>query len=202
MTEEWPNDARAYEESKQRAQTPGEHLWCVALAVGYGEWETCDGTPVDMNRHVTELQRALEDGKRQAMLRAQAVAVAEERTRERDQLRAAMPAGLAFELLVAQIRRLRRTACETMAFDPASGSAEMVKALRREFAELDAEQTGSIAWQREALDVFTCALHMLIAADMLVDVSVAEQASKLGARLDHIDRGGTWADAKAIEKYR
>jgi hypothetical protein len=187
-------------QTRERGDTPEEHLWCLALAFGYGEWECCDGTPVDLARHVTAVQRAIEDGRRQAMLRDQAVAVAEERTRERDKLRAAMPAGLAFELLIAQERRLRRTKCPTMSFDPSAGPVEMIAAVKREIAELEAEEPGTDAWRSEALDVFSCALHLLIAADMTIDDALAAQASKLGARLDHIDGGGTWEGAKEAER--
>lgn len=145
----------------------------------------------------TTIMRLIEFAERQSMLLAQTGAIADERTRERDQLRAAMPAGLAFEQLISQIRRLRRTPCPTMGFDPAGGPG--TRSIRNELAELEAEEPGTSAWRSELLDVFTCAAHLMIAADMLVDASVAEQAASLRARLDHIDRGGTWAEAKQME---
>lgn len=50
--------------ARSRARTPKEHLWCIALAVGPDDhsrsmWEACDGTPVDITRHITELSEHL-----------------------------------------------------------------------------------------------------------------------------------------------
>lgn len=135
---------------------------------------------------------------RPEMLLAQALATATKRTRERDQLRAAMPTGLAVELLLAQIRRLRRTPCETMGFDPTEGHT--TASARRELDELDAEEVGSEAWVAEWLDTLSCVLHMGVGAGLRIDEVVAGQAAKLGRRLDHIDAGGTWKGAKQKER--
>lgn len=148
---------------------------------------------------------------RAGTLRRQAQATAEKRTAERDKLREAMPTGLAVEALLAQIKRLRRTPCETMGFNPASGVGPIRAALDREIVELDeacVRDTGALRlssdWSEATVaewrDVLTVVLHMGVAAGLRPDVEIAAQASKLGRRLDHIDAGGTWAAAKDLEK--
>ena len=105
--------------------------------------------------------------------------------------------------LLAQIRRLRRTPCPTMSFKHDGGAIELIEALKRELAELEAEPLGFKGWWDEALDVVTVALHLLVAVNRApVGSSLVRQAAKLRRRLDHVDAGGTWAEAKELEAKR
>jgi hypothetical protein len=143
------------------------------------------------------VERLVTDRDRQ--LREQAEAVCVRRTAELERLRSAAPMGFALEALAREIQRLRRTPCPTMEFDPLT-SGRSSGSIRAEIEELDAESFGSDGWRAEVLDVLTCALHLVLATGDRPDEMFAAQAAKLRRRLDVVDAGGTWAEAKAAER--
>lgn len=139
---------------------------------------------------------------RDRMLRQQAEIVCERRTRERDEARAALEAqaidvarGRALTELGAQIERLRRTTPEQTPFD--FDPESVAKVVIREVSEVLAEDAGSIAARRECADVIAGALHLLIVHGGNPVEALAGVAAKLRARLDLVDQGLTWDEAKS-----
>ncbi len=148
-----------------------------------------------------ELRRQL---RRAQELREQSIAVCERRTEERDRTRALNrkltdEAGLgrALQDLVDQVTRLRRTSCPTMkfGFEP----IDLIDALASELGELLAEDPGTDGARAEVRDTLTLAVHIAIANDQPMLEGLHAAARKLRRRLDFIDAGGTWAQAKAFE---
>jgi len=57
------------QEARERGATLEEHLWCLALAIGpddpsRGMWQAADGTPVDVQRHLSALADGLSEIRR------------------------------------------------------------------------------------------------------------------------------------------
>ena len=142
-----------------------------------------------------ELRRQL---RRAQELRDQSVAVCERRTEERDRCRALNrkltdEAGLgrALQDLVDQVTRLHRTPCQTMGFG--FGPFELTVALASE------AYPGSDRARAEVRDILTLGVHIAIANDQPMLEGLHAAARKLRRRLDFIDAGGTWAQAKDFE---
>lgn len=106
----------------------------------------------------------------------------------------------AIAALAEQIERLRRSPCPTMGFDPTQGPEAAAASIAAELAELGEELPGTPEFESEALDVFTCALHMLLACPGLdLGEALGVQAEKLRRRLDVMALGSSWAQAKLLE---
>jgi len=105
--------------------------------------------------------------------------------------------GLANELL-----RLREMMVKRPDAFTTDGSPESISAvLTGELAEVNAEQAGSEAAQREAGDVFAASVHLLIAHDACLLEEVDAVVSKIEARLDAMAESEcTWAEAKQAVK--
>ena len=145
--------------------------------------------------------------KRAETLRAQAVKVCERRTAELVQARALADRltddaalGRAVQALIDQIVRLRRTPCSTQGFG--FSPAEIADAARSEIDEVEREPVGSTRAQHETLGVVATALHLTLAHGTPLLAGLHAEAEKLRGRLDRIDAGGTWTDAKADESER
>lgn len=133
-------------------------------------------------------------------LRRQAEKTCERRTARIMAAVRCWPLSLGFGELVEQVVRLRRTQCPTMGWQSNSGPAGQIAAIDRELAELKLEEPGTEDFAAEAADLLTTIINLLVSADLDPSNVAKMQADKLARRLDHIDRGGTWAGAKADEK--
>lgn len=100
--------------------------------------------------------------------------------------------------LVEQIERLRRNA-GSPGMRHGISPTQVLAALRSEASEVGEEEPGTPDAVREAAGCVAVALHLIIAHGGQPDVELAEEAARLRKRLDHVEAGGTWAEAKARE---
>jgi len=137
-------------------------------------------------------------------MRDQSSAVCERRTRELEALRSQLDRqrtdamlGAAVRELTEQLRRLRRNPCESMrfGFEPDSIAAAAIS----EVAEVQAEPIGSDAAKRETGGVLACALHLMLVHNAPLTWTIEAEARRLRRRLDFVEAGGTWEEAKAAE---
>lgn len=148
------------------------------------------------------------DLERARMLVADLREQVERRTAERDEALAvaktqqvASGYGRALLEVAAVLRRLRRTPCPTMALG--FTWIDVASAVASELGEVCREPEGSPAAQAECADLVAASIHLAIANGMRdADLLAALQrwAEKIKARLDHVDGGGTWKEAKAMER--
>jgi hypothetical protein len=158
---------------------------------------------MNQSKRIEELEWQLSRAKQ---LSADAVAVCERRTAERDHawhmVRAMADSneaslGSAMLDLEEQIIRLRNTSCTTMGFG--FMRADLLNALKSEAEELRRESIGSPEAGSETRDVFTIAMHIAIESGQLLTDVATLAAHKLKTRLDFVDAGGTWTGAKIKE---
>lgn len=151
-----------------------------------------------------DLQRAQD-------LLAQARAQCERRTEQRDQARVIAQRlaeeaafGRALLDMLEQIRRLRRTPCPTQGFGFEIEDIEGV--VENELAETRDEIPGSPRARAESIDLLGGALHLALVHHHMSDAGVLAGMlawiEKIRRRLDHVDAGGTWAEAKRNEKHK
>ena len=139
-------------------------------------------------------------------LLADTLRTAERRTRERDEALARLRAhrvdaelGHALRSLDDAVGRLRRAKpCPTMGFAPAD-PIDNAKSMIREIDELLAEDAGSADARSEVRDVITVALNLAQAHGLDLASGLLEQA-ELNARVDALEAGQTWTEAKAAER--
>lgn len=136
-------------------------------------------------------------------LLADARAVAERRTFERDEANSALAAqaadaayGRALRSLIWTIRRLRLTTSEE------TFGMSLAEHMRSELDEVEGEEPGSPQAQAECGDVLALALNLAEehCADVVAELVRVE--AKLRERLDMLDGGRTWDEAKEIQRGR
>ncbi len=158
----------------------------------------------------------LDGNARAELLRDQAVAICERRTRELEDARAMLARqlpshllglavlGLAVLDMAAQLERLHDHPCPTMAVEPKRTTASAVAAATAELDEVAREEQGSPAAQAEAVDVFAAALRVVLVQDApgIAPLVAGFDAwtAKIKARLDFVEQGHTWAQAKEVER--
>jgi hypothetical protein len=184
--------------------------WHLALFCGDDDYELWDGTPVDLQSAARTIAESAYALGRAAMLIDGERSVCERRTAERDealaitrQLATEAAYGRAFLGMLATLGRLRRSSCSTMAFGFSADETEQVVAA--ELAEVMAEHEGSDRAKAECVDVLAASVHLGVAHGMRpADLLAGMQAwtDRIARRLDHVDAGGTWSEAKAAEKSR
>lgn len=107
--------------------------------------------------------------------------------------------GHALRSLDDAVGRLRRAKpCPTMGFAPAD-PIDNAKSMIREIDELLAEDAGSADARSEVRDVITVALNLAQAHGLDLASGLLEQA-ELNARVDALEAGQTWTEAKAAER--
>lgn len=126
----------------------------------------------------------------------------ERRTQERDEARAALARqaldvalGRTMRDLMTQLRRLRRYRIPGHDWSQSG----VIRSLLDEISELSCEDPGSPEARSEALDVVCVSLQLVDTYDIGLIDGLAEAAAKIDRRLTHIDDGGTWESAKAME---
>lgn len=103
--------------------------------------------------------------------------------------------------LVEQIMRLRAHA-GSPAVDLDLSREGVADALGRERSEVVAEQPGSPAARAESADCVSVAVHLIVAHGGDVEEQLEAAVEKLTKRLDHVEAGGTWEEAKKLEALR
>lgn len=108
------------------------------------------------------------------------------------------PGGGVLADLQREIHRLRDHWCPTMSFGVSA--PEIADAVKAEVDEVLAEEIGSELARKEAAGVLAVAVHLAVVHGADVEAVLADEVRRLHARLDHVEAGGTWAEAKAIER--
>lgn len=103
--------------------------------------------------------------------------------------------GAAVRGLVEQIERLRKNPPPPLDVSREGISAHVVS----EVGEVANELAGSPAAQRECAGVIATSLHLAIAEESPLVRIIEDEADRLQRRLDRVEAGGTWEDAKAEE---
>jgi hypothetical protein len=173
------------------------HLLPLLADAGLEVADTAERTR-DAERHAEALARAeeLREGARAQCVRRTAErdeALVRLRIADRDAVFGRAVLGLANELL--RLRAMMEQRPDAFTTDGSPESIAIV--LANELAEVNAEQPGSEAAQRECGDVFAAAVHLLLAHDACLLEEVDTVLAKIEARLDAMDEHGcTWAEAK------
>jgi hypothetical protein len=141
---------------------------------------------------------------RAAQLRDQSTNICTNRTIELESIRSILAntamereTGGALLGLLEQLRRLRRVDCVTRRFDWTALGMQLQ--VQSELDELDAVAVGSEAAKGEAMDVVSSALQLAMTHGVEVHSGLLAATAKLKRRIDHVETGGTWAGAKALE---
>lgn len=101
--------------------------------------------------------------------------------------------------LQRQVLRLREHRCPTMKFG--ISCREIADAVKSEVDEVLAEPEGSVLARTEAAGVLAVAAHLAMAHGALdLEDLLREETDRLRGRLDCMDRGLTWEEAKAVER--
>lgn len=119
---------------------------------------------------------------------------------ERERVEAAY--GRALLRMLEQLRRLRRAAAAGRLPVGDMGRDAQAAAIRLELHEALAEPHGSEAEAREIIDVLSTVLQLYIGAgndDAMLLADIGEGAERLCSRLDLVDAGLTWSEAKAAK---
>ena len=103
--------------------------------------------------------------------------------------------------LAIQIHRLRKNV-GSPGMPHGKSPEEVLAALRSEANEVEAEDPGSEAARREAVGCLAVAAHLIISHGGDVGDELAKEVDRLSYRLDVVESGGTWAEAKASEAHR
>lgn len=107
-------------------------------------------------------------------------------------------AGRALLALVSQIKRLRMNPCPTMGFG--FTCSEIATSVEAEVNEVRAEDPCSPAARIETAGVIGTALHLALVHGADPVEAIEGEAVKLRRRLDVVEAGGTWVEAKALER--
>lgn len=107
-------------------------------------------------------------------------------------------AGQALLGLVEQIERLRKNPCPAMGFG--FDHDDIASAVESEVAEVRAEIPGSRPAKTETAGVLATALHLVIVHGSDPVEAIGGETEKLRRRLDVVEAGGTWAEAKALDR--